>query len=68
MTDRTADLLYFSLILILPLSALIARRVPMKNTLKMAVAWVAIFVALFLLVVGWQRVTGLGTQLGLFFQ
>lgn len=68
MTDRTADLLYFSLILMLPLSALIARRVPMKNTLKMAVAWVAIFVALFLLVVGWQRVTGLGTQLGLFFQ
>lgn len=41
--DRSADALLFVLLLILPLSALIARRVPLKRTGAMALAWVAIF-------------------------
>ncbi|WP_445192900.1 retropepsin-like aspartic protease family protein [Sphingomonas sp. Tas61C01] len=41
--DRSADALLFVLLLILPLSALIARRVPLKRTGAMALAWAAIF-------------------------
>ena len=41
--DRAADVVMYALFLILPLSALLARRVPLKRTLAMALAWVAIF-------------------------
>lgn len=49
--DNTMSALFYALVLILPLSALIARRLPIGNVAKMAAAWAAIF-ALLLLVVG----------------
>lgn len=41
--NDTAEFLLLALMLILPLSALIARRPPLRQTLKFALAWVAIF-------------------------
>ena len=41
--DRAADFLMYAAMLVLPLSALLARRVPLKRTLAMAMAWIAIF-------------------------
>lgn len=49
--DRTADLIFYVLLLVLPLSALLARRVRIGTTLKMAVAWILVF-GVGLLVVG----------------
>ncbi|MEP7006064.1 MAG: hypothetical protein ABI810_08785 [Sphingomonas bacterium] len=67
MNDRYADFLFYSLWLILPISALAARRLPMKDSFKMALAWVAIFGLLFVLVVLWQQAFGAGAGLrGLF--
>lgn len=43
MTDRSIDIAFYALLLILPLSALIARRLPLGRTLTSALAWVAIF-------------------------
>jgi len=43
MSDRGADILFYALLLILPLAGLIARRPPLGQTLKMASAWVGIF-------------------------
>ena len=63
MNDRYADFLYYGLWLILPISALAARRLPMKDSFKMALAWVAIFGVLFLLVEAWQQAFGLGAGL-----
>jgi len=67
MNDRSADILYYALWLILPISALAARRIPMKDSLKMALAWVAIFSILFVLVVAWQQAFGVGAGLRGFF-
>lgn len=44
------DAVFYLLILLLPLSALIARRLPIGQVAKMAAAWVAIFALLLLLV------------------
>jgi len=63
MNDRSADILYYALWLILPISALAARRIPMKDSLKMALAWVAIFGVLFVLVAAWQQAFGVGAGL-----
>ena len=54
MNDRGFYALYLALLLILPISALAARRLPIARTLKMALAWVAIFTGMFLLVMLWQ--------------
>jgi len=43
MSDRGADMLFYALLLILPLAGLIARRPPLGQTLKMVLAWVGIF-------------------------
>lgn len=67
MNDRSADILYYMLWLILPISALAARRIPMRDTFKMALAWVAIFGVLFVLVEIWQQAFGVGAGLGGFF-
>ena len=63
MNDQSADILYYALLLILPISALAARQIPMKDSLKMALAWVAIFGILFVLVVLWQEAFGVGAGL-----
>ena len=56
MTGTGFDIFYFALMLILPLSALAARRLPIGSTLKMALAWIAIFVVLMIIVGNWGRV------------
>jgi uncharacterized membrane protein YhaH (DUF805 family) len=63
-TDRSFDAFYYLLWLILPISALAARRLPIKDSLKMALAWLAIFGIAFILVYTWQQATGTGAALG----
>ena len=67
MSDNSFDFLYLVLLLVLPVSALAARRIPMRDTFKMALAWVAIFGVLFLLVEAWQQAFGVGAGLRGFF-
>jgi aspartyl protease family protein len=43
MSDRAVDVLLYAVLLLLPLSALIARRPPLGRTLMSIFAWVAIF-------------------------
>jgi len=51
MTDgQTANLIYSLLLLVLVGSALVARAVPIGQTIRMALGWVGIFALLFLLV------------------
>lgn len=57
----TGDVLLYAVMLLLPVSALIARRLPVGETVKMALAWVAIFALLYLAVVTWQRATDAGS-------
>lgn len=63
MSDRTEDVIFYALTLLLPLSALVARRLPVRDTVKMALAWVAIFVLLFGVVAAWQQAMGVGSGL-----
>ncbi|QKS00953.1 TIGR02281 family clan AA aspartic protease [Sphingomonas sp. CL5.1] len=46
-----AEIALYALMLVLPLSALLSRRVPIGRTVKMALAWIAIF-AIALVIVG----------------
>jgi aspartyl protease family protein len=59
--DRAAQFALYAVMLILPLSALVARRLPLKPVLKMAVAWVAIFVVALLIASQRDRLSGLKT-------
>lgn len=61
MTDRAADILFYGVMLILPLSALVARRVPIGQTVKMALAWIAIFAVGLVLVGQRDRFSGLAS-------
>lgn len=56
MSDQSGQALIYALMLILPLSALLARRVPIGSTGRMALAWVAIFVVGLLLVAQRDRI------------
>ena len=60
---------FLLLMLILPLSALAARRLPLGSMAKMALGWVAIFAVLILAVGNWERVApafrALGDTLGI---
>ena len=47
-----------ALLLILPISALAARRLPLSAIVKMALMWVAIFAALIAVVMLWQQGVG----------
>lgn len=59
--DRAAQFVLYAVMLILPLSALLARRPPLKPMLKMALAWIAIF-AVGLLIAGQRdRLAGVMT-------
>jgi aspartyl protease family protein len=49
--NRGAEIALYAMMLILPLSALLARRVPLGQTVKMALAWIAVF-AVGLVIVG----------------
>ncbi len=63
MTDRGADLLLYGILLILPLAALIARRPPLEQTLKMALAWAGIFAVGLLIASQWHRLDGITSML-----
>lgn len=51
MSGKVPDLIFLLMALTLPLSALLARRIPLGETMKMAAAWVGIF-AVGLIIVG----------------
>ncbi|HJS10466.1 hypothetical protein [Sphingopyxis sp.] len=55
--DTTVQILWFVGAFTLVLSSLLARRLPMAAWLKMALAWVAIFGLVFLVIRTWQAVT-----------
>ena len=68
MSDDSFSAVYLALLLILPMSALLARRLPIAETLKLALAWVAIFGMLFVLIALWQSASGTGSTPGVAFQ
>jgi aspartyl protease family protein len=56
MTNGAADLLFYGILLILPLAGLVARRPPLGQTLKMALAWVGIFAFGLVIASQWHRI------------
>lgn len=58
MNDRSADLLFYGILLILPLAALVARRPLLGQTVRMALAWIAIFAVAIAIASQWHRVGG----------
>lgn len=56
--DRAAQFALYAVMLILPLSALVARRSAVKPTLKMALAWVGIFAVGLLIASQRDRLSG----------
>jgi hypothetical protein len=52
--DATMTIVLYALVLILPLSALVARRLAIGDAVKLALAWIAIFGVLFIVVTLWQ--------------
>lgn len=56
----TGDVMLYVVMLLLPISALAARRLPIGETIKMALAWLAIFLLAFFVVVAWQEAMGVG--------
>jgi hypothetical protein len=57
MSDMTIGLIWSIGALALVVSSLLARQLPMKDWVKMALAWVAIFGLVFLVIRTWQAVT-----------
>lgn len=55
--DTTVQLIWFVGAFVLVLSSLLARRLPMGDWVKMALAWAAIFGLIFLVIMTWQMVT-----------
>lgn len=55
--DTTVQILWFAGAFALVLSSLLARRLPMADWIKMALAWIAIFGLVFLVIRTWQAVT-----------
>jgi len=65
MNDGTTPAaLFYALALILPLSALLARRLPLRQVAKMALAWVAIFAVVLLLATQRHRVAAWWNGIG----
>ncbi|MBX9796406.1 TIGR02281 family clan AA aspartic protease [Sphingomonas sp.] len=55
MSDQSGNAIFYLALLILPLSALIARRLPLGQLAKMALGWAGIFAVALLLVTLWTR-------------
>jgi hypothetical protein len=55
--DTGVQLIWFVGAFTLVVSSLVARRLPMADWIKMALAWVAIFGLVFLVIRTWQVVT-----------
>ena len=49
MSGRGPEVIYYAMVVVLVLTSLTARRLPLGKTLKMALAWVAIFAGFFLI-------------------
>ncbi len=60
MIDATMTIVLYALVLILPLSALAARRLAIGDAVKLALAWIAIFGVLFIVVTLWQGGRSIG--------
>lgn len=60
--DRWADLIFYALVLMMVLSALFSRRVPLKNLVRMLLAWVLIFAVGLVLVSQRDRVGDLWSR------
>lgn len=52
--DTAVEMIWFAGAFALVLSSLLARRLPMKDWMKMALAWAAIFGLVFLVIRTWQ--------------
>ena len=63
MTSTTANVLYMVLLLVLVGSSLVARRIPIGQAAKMALAWIAIFAIAFLIVAGRHRIAAIWSDL-----
>lgn len=63
MNDRGADLLLYGILMILPLAALVARRPPLGQTVKMALAWIGIFGVALVVASQLHRVGGITAML-----
>ena len=68
MTDTTGSAILLVLMLVLPISALAARRLPVGETVKLALIWLAIFGVLFGAVALWQGAMGVGASVRGIFQ
>lgn len=55
--DTAVQMLWFAGAFTLVVSSLLARRLPVADWLKMALAWTAIFGLVFLVIRTWQAVT-----------
>lgn len=55
--DSAVQMLWFAAAFALVISSLLARRLPMADWLKMALAWIAIFGVIFLVIRAWQAAT-----------
>ena len=55
--ETGVQLVWFVGAFALVVSSLLARRLPMTDWIKMALAWVAIFGLVFLVIRTWQKVT-----------
>lgn len=49
MSGRGPEVIYYAMVIVLVLTSLIARRLPLGKTVKIALAWVAIFAGFFLI-------------------
>lgn len=55
--DDAVRMIWFAGAFTLVLSALLVRRLPAKDWIKMALAWVGIFALVFMIVLAWNAVT-----------
>jgi aspartyl protease family protein len=62
-SDTTANVLFLVLLLVLVGSSLVARRMPIGQMAKMALAWVAIFAVAMLIVAGRHRIAAVWSDL-----
>lgn len=62
MIGNSASAFFYALLIVLPLSALVARRIPMKSAAKMALAWIAIFAVLLVAVGQRERFAALWSE------
>jgi aspartyl protease family protein len=62
-SDTTANVLYMMLLLVLVGSSLVARRMPIGQMAKMALAWLAIFAVAIVIVAGRHRIAAVWSDL-----